>query len=592
MCMASINQPTVRSTAPGPSPGVRLLVELEPRLPGILSNARAALLLGHAPRSPWELEFSSPEVRRSVLVPGGMPWRGLFQSAILHVFVICFVWALTNAWLRQDAALRRRLVANTTLTYYHVSPYLPPLETEGQAARIARHGDPARAPQRIVSTPRQPDNSRQTIVTPPRLKLDSDVRLPNLVAWTATPGPVPVAGNVHAKLTLPVLPAEVIPPSVNAPHHTARQSPDLLQSSPVSPPAEAANLHRRLQTPQQPASEVVAPPVSPDVARPLGAVNIAQLEATVAAPRLPAPSQQTLATLGLSRPASAAGGMAQQPVGPPVPASSTQPIGLGPPVGQMVALSLRPEMPTGPIHIPEGNRRGTFAATPEGHQDAAGTPDSPGGDPENGPGGTGIAKGGPDGISIGRGGPVPTGAPVVADTVPDTTRPDFKSLPSLMAMARKPSLREIPRTTPAARRPEVPAEEAAVFGPKRFYSMMLNMPNLNSVSGTCIIRFAELNSSGMRGDLVAPVATEKVDPAYPAELIRDGVQGTITLYAVIRSDGSVGEVRVLSGIDERLDQFAREALVRWRFRPATKNGNAVALEAVIRIPFQARKTRL
>jgi TonB family protein len=169
--------------------------------------------------------------------------------------------------------------------------------------------------------------------------------------------------------------------------------------------------------------------------------------------------------------------------------------------------------------------------------------------------------------------------------------PDFKTLPNLMAMSRRPSLSEIPRaSTPP--RAEVPAEEAAVFGPKRFYSMMLNMPNLNSVSGTCIIRFAELNSNGMRGDLVAPVATEKVDPAYPAELMHDGVQGTITLYAVIRSDGSVGEVRVLSGVDDRLDQYARDALVRWRFRPATKNGNAVALEAVIRIPFQARKPGL
>jgi TonB family protein len=58
---------------------------------------------------------------------------------------------------------------------------------------------------------------------------------------------------------------------------------------------------------------------------------------------------------------------------------------------------------------------------------------------------------------------------------------------------------------------------------------------------------------------------------------------------VIHSDGSVGDVRVLRGVDERLDENARVALMRWRFRPATKNGSAVDLEAVVQIPFQARK---
>jgi outer membrane biosynthesis protein TonB len=48
----------------------------------------------------------------------------------------------------------------------------------------------------------------------------------------------------------------------------------------------------------------------------------------------------------------------------------------------------------------------------------------------------------------------------------------------------------------------------------------------------------------------------------------------------------VGEVKVVSGIDDRLDQYACAALARWRFRPATKNGNPVALRAVVRIPFK------
>jgi len=58
---------------------------------------------------------------------------------------------------------------------------------------------------------------------------------------------------------------------------------------------------------------------------------------------------------------------------------------------------------------------------------------------------------------------------------------------------------------------------------------------------------------------------------------------------VIRSDGSVGDVEVLNGIDDRLDSYARNALAHWHFLPATKNGNPVALQAVVMIPFRPRQ---
>ena len=81
----------------------------------------------------------------------------------------------------------------------------------------------------------------------------------------------------------------------------------------------------------------------------------------------------------------------------------------------------------------------------------------------------------------------------------------------------------------------------------------------------------------------------KVDPAYPPEAIRERVEGTVTLYAVIHKDGTVGEVKVLKGVDERLDRNAQDALSRWHFQPATKNGSAVDLEAVVQIPFVAKR---
>jgi protein TonB len=147
--------------------------------------------------------------------------------------------------------------------------------------------------------------------------------------------------------------------------------------------------------------------------------------------------------------------------------------------------------------------------------------------------------------------------------------------------------------------------ESAVFGDRKFYSLTLNMPNLNSSGGSWIIRFAELdhesNSTSNPNDRVSgsgapdandaaklsrPAATRKVDPAYPLQLMRQNVAGTVILYAIIRADGTVGNVRVLRGVDDRLDQFARQAVAQWQFHPATKNGTPVAVEATFQIPFR------
>lgn len=164
--------------------------------------------------------------------------------------------------------------------------------------------------------------------------------------------------------------------------------------------------------------------------------------------------------------------------------------------------------------------------------------------------------------------------------------------PALIADATPPRTTSIPHggAKPVEQNKATDLEKK-VFGDRRFYSMTLNMPNLNSSGGSWVIRFAELKTDDIKGDLTAPVATQKVDPAYPIEVMRQNVEGTVTLHAVIRSDGTVGDVTVLQGVDDRLDEYARSALSRWHFLPATKNGNAVPLEAVVRIPFRLRRTQ-
>jgi outer membrane biosynthesis protein TonB len=41
------------------------------------------------------------------------------------------------------------------------------------------------------------------------------------------------------------------------------------------------------------------------------------------------------------------------------------------------------------------------------------------------------------------------------------------------------------------------------------------------------------------------------------------------------------------GIDPALDANAMQALAQWKFRPAERQGEPVALEAIVHIPFRA-----
>jgi len=47
----------------------------------------------------------------------------------------------------------------------------------------------------------------------------------------------------------------------------------------------------------------------------------------------------------------------------------------------------------------------------------------------------------------------------------------------------------------------------------------------------------------------------------------------------------VGGISLLQHLDDRLDRSAEEALGKWRFQPAVRNGVPVDVDAVFEIPF-------
>ena len=77
-----------------------------------------------------------------------------------------------------------------------------------------------------------------------------------------------------------------------------------------------------------------------------------------------------------------------------------------------------------------------------------------------------------------------------------------------------------------------------------------------------------------------------MDPKYVAAAIDERIEGKVRLAAVIRTHGRVEAVALLQGIDPRLDRSAQEALGKWQFEPALRNGAPVDVDAVVEIPFR------
>ena len=75
-----------------------------------------------------------------------------------------------------------------------------------------------------------------------------------------------------------------------------------------------------------------------------------------------------------------------------------------------------------------------------------------------------------------------------------------------------------------------------------------------------------------------------VPPQYPPEAGRARIEGTVVLMAVIRTDGSVEDVRIESGLPI-LAQAAIDAVKQWRYKPYMINGEPVEVDSRITINF-------
>jgi TonB family protein len=127
----------------------------------------------------------------------------------------------------------------------------------------------------------------------------------------------------------------------------------------------------------------------------------------------------------------------------------------------------------------------------------------------------------------------------------------------------------------------------ARFNGRDTYVMAIQMPNLTSYSGSWLMWYADrtARTTGL-SPVAAPTPHRKVDPKYVAAAAADKVEGKVQLYCVIGKDGNVSNVEIVRGLDDRLNATAMEALAKWEFYPAVRDGQPVDVDVLVEIPFR------
>jgi protein TonB len=88
------------------------------------------------------------------------------------------------------------------------------------------------------------------------------------------------------------------------------------------------------------------------------------------------------------------------------------------------------------------------------------------------------------------------------------------------------------------------------------------------------------------GGVSAPRAMDTPDPEYSEEARKAKYQGVCILWLIVGPDGHPRDVKVARSLGMGLDQKAIEAVKKWKFEPAMKDGKPVAVQINVEVNFR------
>src|SRR2546422_2687560 len=88
------------------------------------------------------------------------------------------------------------------------------------------------------------------------------------------------------------------------------------------------------------------------------------------------------------------------------------------------------------------------------------------------------------------------------------------------------------------------------------------------------------------GGVSAPKEIHAPDPEYSDEARKAKLQGTCVLLVIIGPDGLAHDIKVTNTLGLGLDEKAIEAVRKWRFEPAMKDGKPVNVLISVQVNFR------
>ncbi len=487
--------------------------------------------------------------------------RAFLASALLHAAVLFLVIRVPLSLSYKILAPSEDLEIHTqpkdvTVVYYDLKssslpPILPTVRTRGEGGRPG-DGKPLPNPPSVGGTAFDPkllvvvrhpqaDNNRQIILQPttaPKVRIRADIRVPDVIAS---------------------MPALVAKPEAK-----------------FDPPPMVVKSGQRMQWPARNTETTVAPQVS-----------------------VASSAADKLSRLALPA-ATPAGAELAQRAGASGAASSASADG---PPGTLLAISVNPGPAVDMVALPVGNRLGEFSVSPAGVR-----PGSPAGVPTNLPGGgkSGTGASGDGSAGVGHGGTGGGGGPsggngpvVVAGGGAEAAgmRPEALNAQAIASMVFPVITPRLPKNTFLVYSGPEGGGGLDVYGALRggrIYTAFLRMPGKNWV-----LQYCQSPSEGgpavqRRGNVVQfgetltpPDAIEQFDFKRSA-VTQEEKRKVIVLHGVINKEGLVAGLKVYRGVRADLDRMALAAFERWKFHPALRGGQAIAVQVLVGIPVASK----
>jgi protein TonB len=86
-------------------------------------------------------------------------------------------------------------------------------------------------------------------------------------------------------------------------------------------------------------------------------------------------------------------------------------------------------------------------------------------------------------------------------------------------------------------------------------------------------------------ELAQALLLDKVQPSYPEQALKAGIQGAVVLQAWIGKDGNIQDLKLVNG-SLLLGKAAVNAVKQWRYKPYLRNGVAVEAQTYVTVNFK------